>query len=112
MTRKSKREIERALEELTADVAAKEGVVDEIELSDADEHDARALLRYRQKVAAETGVHIDDHDTLVSLLKTARGNVGAGDVTVDALTASAEAIGFTASENADTSEKFGVNGKC
>lgn len=94
MTRSSKRELERSVEELVADLPESTQPTGGVELSEADKHDVRSLLRYRQQVAADTGVHIDDRDIFVELMATARANVDAGEVTVDVIEASADAIGF------------------
>jgi len=94
MTRKSRRELERELENLVDDISQTSNPISGSELSEVDKHDARTLLRYRQHVAADIGVHIDDCDALAKLLAVARENVGAGNVTVDALQAAADATGF------------------
>mgnify|MGYP006273878119 CR=1 FL=1 len=97
MTRPSKRELERSIGKLVDDAPETGQATGDVELSEADKHDARALLRYRYQVATDTDVHLDhdeDRDVLVKLLATARGNIGTGNVTVDALEASADAIGF------------------
>lgn len=96
MTRKSRRELERAIDELEADVGGDQATAD-VELTEETKHDALALLRYCQQVAGDTGVHLDhdeDRDVLVKLLATARGNIGAGNVTADAIETAADTIGF------------------
>jgi len=96
MTRKSKRELERVLDDLTGERAEGETALNDADLSEPDKHDARSLLRYRYQVAADTGVHIDDRDALVNLISTARDDVGAGNVTVETLEDAADTIGFEA----------------
>ncbi|QLG49095.1 hypothetical protein [Natrinema halophilum] len=93
MTRRSKREIERALEELSSGRAAAAESAD-FEISEAVRHDALAFIRYCHHVAAETQVHIQPADLPGNLIKTALGTVEQGGLTVDRIEAAAEHVGF------------------
>lgn len=102
MMRKSKRELERELETLSQG-PARETASGHCELSEGDKRDVRTVLRYRQQVAAETGVRLDiedDRAVFTNLLATAREHGTPGELEVPDVEAAADRIGFSAGEAA------------
>jgi hypothetical protein len=93
--RKSKREIQTDIEQLTDEVASKGPPDGDGGLSEAETKAVHTVLKYRRQVADDVGVHLDDRAVIEDLLETALSDVDdVGALTVADLEAAAEEIEF------------------
>lgn len=97
MTRRSKRELEKAVEDLVENTHHEEPSSN---LTDEEREDYRTVLRWRRQLSRDHGVHLDIESEVFAEIvgEVFAGNlVGApqrGEVELDDVQAAAEAVGF------------------